>query len=146
MKYWKDDKGSVHLVEGAILFPLTFMALFLLLFFTVVLYLQVDQEGKIRRALTQSTTTISFRYPEESPQTRVLLSSSRWSKTGLFFMRRTIQQKEEADHSPFHFFSVPALVVEQERSAVWTSSATNLWCYEAVNGFCAHQTQKSGGS
>lgn len=144
MKRWLDERGSIYLVEGTVLFPITFMALFLLLFFTLVLFLQVEQEGKIRRALTQPTTSIAFVHPEESPQAKALLSSSRWSETGLFFAKRRVEQNEEENHSPFRFFSLPALEVEQKRDSVWSSSATNLWRYQAINGFSAKQAQKEG--
>lgn len=146
MKFWAEEKGSMQLVEGTVLFPVTFIALFLLLFFMLSLFVQVDQEAKLRLALAQPTTSVAFGHPEESYLAKALLPSSQWSETGLFFVQRQIQQQKDVHALPFRFFSLPALHMEQQRSGVWSSSSTNLWRLEAVNGFCAQQAQNKGGA
>lgn len=146
MSYWRDDRGSIYLVEGSVLFPISFMALFLLLFFMLVLFRQVNQEGNLRKALAQPTTSCAFAHPEESKAAKTLLSSSKWFQTGFLFSEQKVQQKEEVNFSAFRFFSIPAWEAKQERTSVWTSSANNLWRYEAINGFCAKQEQRKGGT
>lgn len=145
MNRWADEKGAIPIVEGSILFPICFLILFLMLFFSLFLFLQTFREGRLRRILAQPTTEAAFLKPEDSLLAQSLRTPGRFTKEGLFLVRLQLEQQESEDGgTPFHFFKLSSYPIHFKRSSVWSSSATNLWRYEAINGFAASAAGQSG--
>lgn len=143
MKSWKDERGAIQMVEGSILFPITFMVILLLVFFTFIFFTETHRGIRWQRIALVPTTDPAYAHPERRPVAHALSITPKLEQKGLFF--RTLQERGESiekRQTPFRFFKQKELDLHTKRSAVFSSSATNLWRYEAMNGFSQYLQKK----
>lgn len=136
MKHWRLERGSVDMVEGSILFPLTFIAILLLLLWALFLYRDAAREAQMWRLMTQPTSGLFYETPEEDPISE-RLEQVKLTQHGLFF--RTLHATSHVERKagmPFRFFNrLKAISFGMERETVWSSPVENLWHFETINGF-----------
>lgn len=138
MKEWKREEGAVALVEASILLPITFLAVFLLLFFSLQLFSKSIKDAGTRRLYAEETQSETFLHPEEDLES-LGLSGASLSLEGLFFPKLQIEHSLEKDGgSPYRFFQLGAEKSYQTKRSGRRGSSTNLlWKCQAINGYFA---------
>ncbi len=135
---WKDESGMVALVEGSVLFPITFFLVFLVLTTAFLFYGFLAQEGRIRWGMMiPSNNGASVQDSMDFSRVRGDLSTQ---ERGILIKKTQVDvQRLVRPAAAMRFFHLNALTDRgTQRTVVTSSEVDNLRHIQAINAF-AHQ-------